>query len=343
MKSGLVSVVIPIYNVEKYLDRCVQSIVSQTYKNLEIILVDDGSPDDCPQKCDDWANKDARIKVIHKHNAGLGMARNTGIDSANGEYICFFDSDDYVASDAIERAYNTAKNENADTVIFGFATIDKYGNVTRKIIPHTSALFYKGADVQNIFLPDLIGKNPDTGEETHLHMSAWTELYSMNLIRESKWCFVSERDIISEDVFSLMSLYKYVKSVAIIPEVLYFYCENAASLTHSYKENRYEQIKQFYKACINKCTQLKYSQEIKRRVAYPFIANSIAAMKMIVISDLPKAKKKKMIDEIVHDETMQNVIHQISLRNESFTHKVLFFAIKKRMDKVCFWLVKAKT
>ena len=109
MENGLVSVVVPIYNVEKYLDRCINSIVNQTYKDLEIILVDDGSPDRCPEMCDLWGKKDKRIKVIHKDNAGLGMARNTGIENARGEYICFFDSDDYVDLQTIEVTLEKAK------------------------------------------------------------------------------------------------------------------------------------------------------------------------------------------------------------------------------------------
>ena len=95
MIDKLVSIVLPIYNVEKYLDRCIKSIVEQTYQNLEIILVDDGSPDNCPQICEKWRNLDSRVKVIYKDNAGLGMARNTGIENATREYICFFDSDHY--------------------------------------------------------------------------------------------------------------------------------------------------------------------------------------------------------------------------------------------------------
>lgn len=116
MKAGLVSIVLPIYNVEKYLDRCIESVINQTYRNLEILLVDDGSPDDCPQKCEEWAKKDGRIKVIHKANAGLGYARNTGIENASGEYICFFDSDDYIDPSTIEKAYNTAQKNNSDMV-----------------------------------------------------------------------------------------------------------------------------------------------------------------------------------------------------------------------------------
>ena len=101
----MVSIVVPVYNVEAYLDRCIESLVNQTYKHLEIILVDDGSPDNCPMICEKWAGLDERIKVIHKENAGLGMARNTGLEHATGDYICFFDSDDYVASDTIEKSF----------------------------------------------------------------------------------------------------------------------------------------------------------------------------------------------------------------------------------------------
>ena len=91
-----ISIIIPVYKVEKYLDKCVESVVNQTYKNLEIILVDDGSPDNCPKMCDEWAEKDKRIKVIHKENGGLSDARNFGIEKATGDYLMFLDSDDYL-------------------------------------------------------------------------------------------------------------------------------------------------------------------------------------------------------------------------------------------------------
>ena len=132
MEVGLVSIVLPIYNVEKYLDRCIESVVRQTYKKIEIILVDDGSPDSCPQKCDDWAKRDGRIKVVHKKNAGLGYARNTGIENATGEYICFFDSDDYIALDTIEKAYNLATKEESDMVIFGFCYVRANGETGKE-------------------------------------------------------------------------------------------------------------------------------------------------------------------------------------------------------------------
>ena len=105
--NDLISIVVPVYNVENYLDKCIETIVKQTYKNIEIILVDDGSKDNSGSKCDEWKNKDKRIKVIHKVNGGLSSARNAGIEVAAGKYINFIDSDDYIDLRMIEILYNT--------------------------------------------------------------------------------------------------------------------------------------------------------------------------------------------------------------------------------------------
>lgn len=116
--NPLVSVIIPIYNVEEYLDECVRSVIAQSYRNLEIILVDDESPDNCPEMCDNYAKKDNRVYVIHKKNAGLGAARNTGMDLAHGEYIIFLDSDDYWSKNTIEILVNEAEEKNLQVIMF---------------------------------------------------------------------------------------------------------------------------------------------------------------------------------------------------------------------------------
>ena len=117
--DNLISVIIPIYNVEKYVDRCIESVVNQTYKKLEIILVDDGSPDSCPQICDKWAEKDERIIVIHKQNGGVSTARNAGLDIAKGDYIGFADGDDYLEPEFYETMLNALVSNDADIVSCG--------------------------------------------------------------------------------------------------------------------------------------------------------------------------------------------------------------------------------
>lgn len=122
MKDILISVIVPVYKAEEKLDRCVESIVGQTYRNLEIILVDDGSPDSSPELCDEWATKDSRIKVVHKKNGGASSARNAGISAATGEYITFVDSDDWIEPDMYSSLLEDALHFNADKAICGFCT-----------------------------------------------------------------------------------------------------------------------------------------------------------------------------------------------------------------------------
>lgn len=131
--NRLITIIVPVYNVERYLDRCVESIVNQTYKNIEIILVDDGSPDNCPEICDEWARKDIRIKVIHKKNGGLSDARNIAIKKAKGDYYLLVDSDDYIVPDAVEKLEAYAVDED---VIIGEAQIHEPKQIIDRV--HTN-------------------------------------------------------------------------------------------------------------------------------------------------------------------------------------------------------------
>lgn len=127
MEQPLVSVIIPVYKVYGYIDKCVYSVVNQTYTNLQIILVDDGSPDDCAIKCDEWAEKDARITVIHKLNGGLSDARNYGMKIIRGDYVSFIDSDDYISEDFYEVLLSTALKNDSDIVECGFTRFYESG------------------------------------------------------------------------------------------------------------------------------------------------------------------------------------------------------------------------
>ena len=143
----LISIIIPLHNVEKYLNKCIQSVVNQTYENLDIILIDDGSTDRCPQICDEWAEKDLRIRTIHKTYGGVADARNVGLSAANGEYIGFVDSDDYVENTMFEHLYKVLKETNADISICDFQKITENGeiipiesDIKREVITGTDAL-----------------------------------------------------------------------------------------------------------------------------------------------------------------------------------------------------------
>lgn len=142
MEKSLISVIVPIYNVSRYLERCMESLLHQTYKNIEIIMVDDGSPDDCGKKCDRYAAEEPRIKVIHKKNAGLGMARNSGLEIAEGEYVMFIDSDDYTDVRMIERLYHRLTEEGADTCFCRVISFYEYVGIDTSVFGYFRGRIY---------------------------------------------------------------------------------------------------------------------------------------------------------------------------------------------------------
>ena len=134
-KRNMISVIVPVYKVEKYLDECVESIINQTYTDIEVILVDDGSPDNCPQMCDAWEKKNKRIKVIHQKNGGISAARNAALDIACGEYIYFVDSDDFIEATALEYLHKLIVEYNVPMVIGGYRIISADGEYDQKVLP----------------------------------------------------------------------------------------------------------------------------------------------------------------------------------------------------------------
>ncbi len=343
MNEKLVTVVVPIYNVEKYLDCCLESIVNQTYKNLEIILVDDGSPDSCPKICDEWAKRDSRIRVIHKENQGLGMARNTGIENAHGEYICFFDSDDYVDLSIIEKAYRKAENYDADIVMYGLKDFDDAGNILLTCIPDTPKRLFSGNEVREEFLPDLIDSSLKGSCSKALQFSAWSCLFSMDLVRKASWRFVSERSIISEDSYSLLKLYPHVGKICVLPESLYYHRRNNASLSRSFRSDRFEKTKYFVLKAFELTEECGYSAEIKNRVCGLFFNFTIDALKHIVSSDETLKNKLKFIREIVSDDFLRKCLRNCRYGRSQIAKKLLKNAILSRSTFIVYLLVYLKT
>lgn len=235
-----ISIIIPVYGVEKYLNRCVQSVVNQTLREIEIILVDDGSLDNCPQMCDDWAKKDSRIKVIHKKNEGLGFARNTGIDAAHGEYITFLDSDDYVRLDSYKTVVEEAKANDLDICYFQHCRFYDDGTIIA-LKDITKKELYIGKEAINRYTLDLVGPQPSEKIDIKHSMSSCMGIFRLSIIKEANVRFPSERDVASEDLIFHLDLLPHINRIGVMPNVFYFYYVNPHSITTSYsvaKRNR---------------------------------------------------------------------------------------------------------
>ena len=223
----LISIIVPVYNVEKYLKCCIQSILNQTYKNIEIILVDDGSTDNSGIICDEYQKKHKNIKVIHKKNEGLGMARNSGMEIMSGDYVTFIDSDDYIDKDLIEKLYINISKGNYDISKSGFKRVNDDGKVYQNR-QYQNEIFQK-EDVKNILLPRMIGSLPD--KKDSIEMCVCASLYNTKYIKEHNIKFPSERVLISEDLIFNIEYMQFAKAACTIDYVGYNYRFNPNSLT----------------------------------------------------------------------------------------------------------------
>lgn len=214
------SIIIPVYNVEKYLDRCILSCINQTYKDFEIILINDGSKDNSGGICDKYAKKDSRIKVIHQENAGVSTARNVGLKNTSGEYIIFVDSDDFVELNMLEKLNNILDHNEADCIIYNLNNI-----IENK--------FIYGEEVTNNMIKLII---------TEIVNFPWNKVYKKNIIEKYNIQFDKKIEIGEDLLFSITYISK-IKKIYLLNEKLYNYViENNNSLTAKYKENKYEQL-----------------------------------------------------------------------------------------------------
>ena len=210
----LISVIVPIYKVEKYLDCCIQSIVNQTYRNLEIILVEDGSPDGCADICDMWAEKDSRIKVIHKENGGLSEARNVGLKISTGEYISFVDSDDRIEPDFLKQLYGGITAYNADVAECAVSYVDENGHFLRHRNAAQIPEMGKLEALRRLVL------------EEGIYQTVWNKLYSRKAIEG----IFFEVGKFHEDEFWTYRVFDKIEKLTVVQEFLYNYLQRSSSI-----------------------------------------------------------------------------------------------------------------
>ena len=247
MKTLELSIIVPVYNVEKYLHRCINSLLEQELQNYEIILVDDGSIDDSPYICDKYAEDYENIQVIHKINAGLGMARNSGINIARGEYLAFIDSDDFLERGYLKHLLNTTIKQNVEVCTAGQFFLDRAGKISLIQCADPELWDTKITKVEQIrkMSAKVISAN-ERGKD-FCPGSCCFSIFRRNLFTEKQLRFKSEKVFISEDMSFNMELYQVCESVYFSKISGYHYWYNEKSLSRGYKENRFLLLQQTVK------------------------------------------------------------------------------------------------
>lgn len=301
-----VSIIVPVYNVESYIDRCMQSLLNQTLKDIEIILVDDGSPDNCPKICDEYVKKDFRVKVIHKKNEGLGYARNSGLSIATGDFVAFVDSDDYVSKDMYEKLYNYADVNNLDTVYCCYSKVKSDNTIINRHLVNENMILFTSQNKTPILegmLCNMPGKNRDFKYGTQV----WIALYSNKIIKSQNIKFCSERDFISEDIIFHIDYLPHTNRIGYIKDCLYYYCYNPASLTKKYKPGRFDEDLKLVDE-MDRRLSLLYEKEYYRLRISRFLLFKARASISYECESLPFKLANKSVYKICTNQRIKNVL-----------------------------------
>lgn len=332
-----ISVIIPVYNVEAYIDKCIQSVLNQTLTDIEIILVDDESPDNCPKICDDYLHRDNRIRVIHKKNEGLGFARNSGMEIATGEYITFVDSDDYLDTCAFAHLQGLIHENHCDAIYYRFNRFSDRTEAPCARVTDRLAIF-NSEQIENLKL-DFIATPPQSKSDREIECSSCTAIYSNRIIREHKISFHSERELISEDLIFNLDFLSYCTKVAFNASELYHYRINPYSLTRSFRENRFHQQVAFHNYIRSNLSRwgLPDDKGVERNCRL-FIGYSRSAIIRLFLSAKPLSTKKRLFSEYTDHPIWNDVFSSYAWKALPAYQRLFNYGCKHKLWLLIFLL-----
>lgn len=325
MKPKL-SVIIPVYNVERYLERCVDSIRNQTLYELEIILIDDGSTDASGQICDNLSKEDKRIRVIHKENEGQGIARNCGLEIAIGKYVAFVDSDDYMEEDAYEFIIGQMERKDAQIASFGYTKDDANGKVVYQ--SKIRERDYRKKEINSQFILHFFGDDPE--DDDLRGVSACMSIYRMDIINKNQIRFLSERQVFSEDTIFNLDYCKCIDKAIVCQRRLYHYCLKEDSFTKGYQKDRWELTLYFTKLLEEYAEYYEIEKDVDSRIKMVLWVSLMDSIKQEVrlINNTPAKKIKKNVRNICEQWEVRELIGKLDVEKLNKKQKLFYLCLK---------------
>ena len=337
-----VSVIVPVYKVEAYLPQCVESILSQTYRDFELILVDDGSPDRCPEMCDEYALKDPRVTAIHKKNGGSSSARNAGIESASGDYVLFVDGDDWLSPETLSRCMEALADEaEAECVVFSYVREYPHKQLTSHIMQQSCKL--KGNEAEDAVyrrLFGLVGEELRHPERLENMGSCCMKLYRADFARNGRYFDTAEVGSSEDTLFNIFALYGCC-NIVYLDEPMYHYRKGGSSLSSNYRPRLQEQWFRLFEIMEDFTAEKKlgerYHQALNSRIAlsiYGIGMNEISSGNSFV-------QQISQIGTYLKTERYRRAIPTIPLHLLPIPWRALLFFAKYRMACMVFIELKA--
>ena len=336
-----VSIIVPVYNVERYLDRCVESLTSQTLSDIEIILVCDGSSDSCPAMCDDYARRDNRITVVHKENGGLSSARNEGLKYISGEYFMFVDSDDWIDPETCETCYKEIEAAKADCLMFSYTK--EFGD--HSIVNHIFAekrIIWDASEIKKNFHRRLfgpLGKELSRPQDGDLIVSACMQLFKTSKFKDIQ--FVDTKTIGTEDCWYQVLVYENCERFVYIDRPFYHYLRiNDGSLTTKYNPHlveRWQRLYDYMQAYIEEHGEgQEYSAALQNRIALGVLGGGINQAHSL--DSLMEGSKH--LKSMLNSERYDAALAQLDTAVMPFPWKVFFFLAKQKYTLVLFAMLR---
>lgn len=334
-----VSIVVPVYNIEKYLPECIESIIAQTYKNIEIICIDDGSTDNSAEVVRSFMKKDERIVFVQQKNGGLSCARNTGIENATGEYIVFVDGDDWIDSETVE----SALKYDADLVLWSYTSEFGEKSVKKEIFSEDKE--FNLIECKNLLqrrMIGLAGKELAKPENFDAVVTAWGKMYRTDIIKDNKLFFVDTKIIGTEDAFFNLQYTQFCKKAFYINKSFNHYRkDNRNSLTRTYKPNLFSQWQTLYSKISdyiaeNNCSE-SFTEALDNRICWSIVGLGLTEL----LNENGFTEQIENIRKILRNGKYCDAYKKLSLEYFPLHWKLFFFCCKRKMSVAVFILLKA--
>ena len=330
------SLILPVYNVADYLHRCVQTILDQEFQNYEMILVDDGSTDESPEICDEYARQYAHIRVIHKENGGLSSARNAGLEQARGQYIWWIDSDDWIEPGALSCLYETSKHAGADIVKFNYYRLEKE---KKAMVSNSGPGLYTGAQKEQLMDQAFCSAGK-------FCLSAWSHLYRLDFLKKHPTPFVSERLVGSEDYLFTLSVYLHAEKILVLRDCLYVYEMRQGSLTQTYKKDlpeRYALLYEKLNAYYQEHGMLEaYQGRICCFYCWHLLRGTCLPSEYHASDSHPMREGRKNIRLLLRQKKVRNALRKMERSHLTRKSQMLWTAMYWQAEPFLYWLYVQK-
>lgn len=326
MKKPLISIIVPIYNVSEFLPQCLDSLIKQSYQNIEIVAVNDGSTDNSLEILNRYAQKFPQIKIISQNNAGLSAARNTGINASKGEYLCFVDSDDWMDTDTCQKAIEAVQKNNVDIVCWNYVKEYRARSISVRCIKTDE--FYNENNIKNLYRRIVGPIKEELAFPQYLDSlsTAWGKLYRSELIKKSSISFVSTKEIGTEDLLFNIEVFSYIRRAYLMTDCLNHYRKyNSTSLTATYRPNLIAQWTNLQNRIL---TIIGHDEKLKQAYMNRIALSIIGIGLNECISKASIKRKKERINSYLCGKYPNQALKQLHLKYFPI-HWKLFFAIAK--------------